>query len=218
MLLGLFLFSIALGESNGSLSSSDKHYWDEQLNLLLAKAQHIPRIAHQVADIADALCKNGLDHAFVVGTGPNRGTMEEGALKIVEFAWIPGAGEETEDFAHGRFREADQVNPLIVIAPHGRSDDKVLDVLAGSKVSATPTIIITDSISSSLQKLATYIIQMPDGLDEYLTPMLYIVPIWLLGYRIGVVHGIPVGTARYGLYATDINFAAHYDKDGNKIN
>ena len=143
--------------------------------------------------------------------------MEEGALKTAEFAWITGAGEETEDFAHGRFREADQANPLIIIAPRGASDGKVLDVLAGSKVSETPSVVITDFVSAPLQKLATYLIQMPSGLDEYVTPLLYVVPIWLLGYRIGVIHGVPVGTARYGLYATDINFSAHFDKDGNKV-
>ena len=51
-----------------------------------------------------------------LGTGPNLGTAQEGALKICEFAWVFGACEELEDFAHGRFREADGKIPLLLLA------------------------------------------------------------------------------------------------------
>ena len=69
MLLGLFVLSLALGESKGSVKATESQYWGKQLNLLLAAVPQIPQIARQVEAVAEALCQNGLDRVFVLGTG-----------------------------------------------------------------------------------------------------------------------------------------------------
>lgn len=216
ILLGLFLFSIELGRVKGNTSEGERLYWEAQLTTVIKAAEGLPDLARAADAVAESIFSGGANHAFVLGTGPNRGTMEEGALKIVELSWIVCCGEETEDFIHGRFREADQTTPMMIIAPKGASTGKVMDVLTGCQVTRTPTIVLTDHVTEALGKLATHIIKLPDGLDEYSTPMLYVIPIWLLGYRIAILRGIEAGTARHGLSTRTISFVANYDDLGEK--
>jgi glucosamine 6-phosphate synthetase-like amidotransferase/phosphosugar isomerase protein len=144
------------------------------------------------------------------------GTMKEGALKISEFCWLFCAGEELEDFAHGRFREVDASIPLFIIAPDGPAIAKTMDILAGCAISKTPTVIFTDAPTAAMKKLAAHIVGMPRVENEYLTPFLYVFPLWFYGWHIMNANGGLVGDKRHGLFAKDINFKLHFDEAGNK--
>ena len=66
-----------------------------------------------------------------LAAGPNVGTVEEGALKIIELAWVPAEGREMEDFLHGRYREVDETDV------YKRQEI----ILAGGKAFSLPTMI-----------------------------------------------------------------------------
>ena len=76
---------------------------------------------------------------------------------------------ELEDFFHGRFREVDQNSPMFFIAPNGRSNRRILDFLTVMDTIHAPSIVITDHVTSSIQQLATHVIQIPISLDEFAT-------------------------------------------------
>ncbi len=217
LLLALYLLAVEIGNVTDPDNKKDKAYWMGQLELLYGALGALPGISEEIEEKAAVMHEIGAQNVFVLGTGPNRGIMEEGALKITEFAWILGEGEETEEFAHGRFREVDEKTPMFIIAPNGTSSSKVLDILSGTAKAKTPTIVLTDVVSEPLGKLASHIIRMPGGLDEYVTPLLYVIPFWLYGYFMGLKLGVEVGTPRHDVRAKDIDFAAHYDPTGEPL-
>jgi glucosamine 6-phosphate synthetase-like amidotransferase/phosphosugar isomerase protein len=217
LLLGAYRLAILLGRRNGNLDRAGAAYWEEQLDQLIAAMKCLPNLLDRMEDISSAVTKLDIQNFAVLGTGPNIGTMTEGALKVSEMSWLFGAGEELEDFAHGRFREVDSKIPLFIISPSGKAPEKTLDVLAGCAVSGTPSIVLTDEVTPALKKLAPWIVEMPKLGDEYLTPFLYIFPFWFFGYHFRKAAGKLAGEVRHNLLAADINFKAHFNESGEKI-
>jgi glucosamine 6-phosphate synthetase-like amidotransferase/phosphosugar isomerase protein len=215
--LGAYRLATVIGSRNGSLNGTQIGYWQEQLDHLISSMKCLPTLYDRMGELSEVLPKARVPAFVVLGSGPNIGTAKEGALKISEFSWVFGAAEELEDFAHGRFREVDSKIPLFIISPKGKVSEKTMDLLAGSSIAQTPTIIITDTVTPAMEKLATHIVTMPEIQDEYLTPFLYIFPLWFYGFHIRHAEGGIVGEARHNLFAVDINFKAHYDESGKKL-
>jgi glucosamine 6-phosphate synthetase-like amidotransferase/phosphosugar isomerase protein len=215
--LGAYRLACVIGSQNGSLTSTQVAYWQEQLDYLISSMNCLPALFDRMGEIGEVLPKAKVPAFVVLGSGPNIGTAQEGALKISEFCWVFGAAEELEDFAHGRFREVDSNIPIFIISPKGKVREKTMDLLVGSSIAQSPTIIITDEVNPAMEKLATHIIKVPELQDEYLTPLLYIFPLWFYGFHIMHAEGGVVGEARHNLTAVDINFKAHYSESGEKL-
>jgi len=216
MALAGFRFAVLLGEENGALDESSADLWRSKLSKTIASLACLPRLFEEMGAVAASLEEHELKSICVLGSGPNTGTMTEGALKISEFSWMFGAGEELEDFAHGRFREVDSHVGLFVVAPGGPSVSKTMDLLAGSFVSKTPVIVLTDTPSEPMHKLAKHIVGMPKLDEEYLTPFLYVFPLWFYGWHVRNNAGHLVGEKRHGLLAVDINYSRHFAAQANK--
>ncbi len=176
----------------------------------------LPELFEKMGGLAEEYSQEEMHNVVALGTGPNLGTAQEGALKICEFAWVFGACEELEDFAHGRFREADGKIPLLLLAPHENLQEKVLDLLAGCEIARTPTVIFTQKALPEVQKLADRVILMPAVEEECLTPFLYVFPLWFLGYHFRSRQGKLVGERRFGLKATDISYQAYLSRRQTK--
>ncbi|MBW8347924.1 SIS domain-containing protein [Bacillus sp. IITD106] len=215
--LGAYRLAMIIGSRNGSLINTQVGYWQKQLDHLISSMKSLPTLFERMGEISEVLTKAQVPAFVVLGSGPNFGTAKEGALKISEFSWVFGAAEELEDFAHGRFREVDSKVPLFIISPKGKVCEKTMDLLAGCSIARTPTIILTDEVTPAMEKLGTHIVTMPKIHDEYLTPFLYIFPLWFYGFHIRHAEGGIVGEARHNLFAVDINFKAHYDESGEKL-
>lgn len=214
ILLAIHRLAILLGQQNGALAKDQAAYWQAQQEKAFAAMACLPKLFQDMHALYLDLEKYGAKNYAVLGTGPNRGTAQEGALKICEFCWRFGAADELEDFAHGRFREVGDREPLFMIAPDANTTPKVMDLLAGCQVSKTPSVVFTAAPTPAMKKLATHIIEMPAMDNEYMTPFLYVFPLWFYGYHVRhAEHGL-VGEKRHGLYAVDINFSARFTEDG----
>ena len=217
LLVGAFKLAVLLGVRNGSLDASGVDYWQKQLQQTIEAMKFLPSLFERTCEASAAMIELGARNFAVVGTGPNIGTMKEGALKISEFCWMFGAGEELEDFIHGRFRELDDRVPLLIISPAGKPYEKTMDILAGCTLAGTPSVVFSDEITPAMKKLAAFIVEMPKIHDEYLTPLLYVFPMWFYGYHIRKSEGELVGEARHGLPAAKISFKANFNESGERI-
>jgi glucosamine 6-phosphate synthetase-like amidotransferase/phosphosugar isomerase protein len=203
--LGLYAFAVALGEAKGRVDAHRKDYWNAQLDQLIAKVPQVLELHDQIKHLAKKYHDLKGEMVFMLGAGPNFGTAWEGSLMAVEMGWIDSAGYEMEEFIHGRFRECDERKPIIIIAPQGKADQKLLTILNICKKANTPSVVITNNTSKDIWERATDIMRMPGGVDELITPLLYIFPLWLFDYNTGILRGVDPASQRYGLNATDIN-------------
>ena len=214
-LVAVYLLALEIGKANGNLNSDGAAYWDDQLELAVVKSAELASLVNQVYDLAGIYKDAPIHH--VLATGPNVGTVEEGALKIIEMAWVPSEGRELEDFLHGRFRIVDSTTPLLLLAPKGPVRSKLLDTLGAASHINAPTIVFTDDDDPLIARMAKHVVKMPGGLDEYVTSMVYITPLWMYGHRLGILRGTDPAGNRHGFVPTAYNFYQHFDGDGKLI-
>lgn len=206
ILYGAFQAALCMGEQKGI---ADRAYWGGQWEDLKETLGCLPDLFDTMSRVAGDYAAKSYHNLAVLGTGPNYGTAQEGALKICEMAWMFTACEELEDFAHGRFREVDGLMPLFVVAPHARTLPKVLDILAGCHYAQTPSVIFTQESDPALGELSETIISMPAIREECLTPFLYVFPLWFFGFHMRNNEGKLVGEKRFGLTAPLIDYGAY---------
>jgi glutamine---fructose-6-phosphate transaminase (isomerizing) len=199
-LIPLYLLAIHL-----SGDPQQKSHWLGQIHLAAqGAARFLNEQQDQIKQLAERFAK--APKVFVLGTGPNLGTAEEASLKIIEMAKMYSECQELENFFHGRLREVDPDSPVFFLAPNGRSNRRVLDFLTVLDRIKAPSVVVTDTPSPVIQRLATHIIRIPVSLDEYATPLLYILPMHLFGYEMALQRGYDPTARRYDLVPQNVKY------------
>ena len=182
-----------------------RNYWLNQINLAAQGArQFLQEGWGQIKQLAEQFAS--APKVFVLGTGPNLGTAEEASLKIIEMAKMYSECQELEDFFHGRLREVDQNSPLFFIAAQGQASRRVLDFLTVMDTIHAPSIVITDNNTPGIQRLATHVIHIPVSLDEFATPLLYVLPMHIFGYEIALQRGYDPTARRYNIVPQNVSY------------
>jgi glucosamine 6-phosphate synthetase-like amidotransferase/phosphosugar isomerase protein len=193
--IAMYLMAISLGKARGCLTASRAAALTGEVDRCIDGIVEILAREQEIIDLTKEYA--GCTACLVVGTGPNVGTAQAGALMISEMAWVHSWGDETENFLHGRFREVNQAEPLLLLAPDGAGSRRTLDFLTVSDYARGPTIVFTDKVTPGLKKLATHVVTMKGGISEIMTPILYLTPLHLYAYHIAVANGVNPNVRRY---------------------
>jgi len=198
-LISIYLLAVHIS------GGTKRDYWLEQIHIAAQGAgQILENQREQIKRLAEKYVN--APNIFVLGTGPNLGTAEEASLKIIETSKMYSECQELEEFMHGRLREVDETSPLFFIAPHGHASRRVLDFLTVTDTIHAPSIVLTDNITSGIQRLATHVIQIPVSLDEFATPLLYILPMHLFGYEMALQRGHDPDSRRYDIIPQNVRY------------
>jgi glucosamine--fructose-6-phosphate aminotransferase (isomerizing) len=204
-LVAIYALALRLAEATGAATPGLRDVWLEQIAAAAAgSAQVLAVLRPQIADLAAKYA--AASKVFVFGAGPNLGTAEEASLKMVEMAKLYSEAGEIENFLHGRLREVDPANPIFLIAPAGRASGRALDFLTVTHTVGAPTIVLTDRVTPGVQRLATDVVEMPVSLDEYATPLLYILPLYLFGFELALARGYDPNARRYNIVPQDMKY------------
>jgi glucosamine--fructose-6-phosphate aminotransferase (isomerizing) len=193
-LFSLYLTAIRLAERYGA-TSSDTESKRAQLQSATAGVVQVVEKEETWRQLAEEY--GACTKVFMYGMGPNWGTACYGALMTTEMAKIYSTGHEVEDFLHGRLREIDDVNPMLFIAPRGKGTPRLLDFLTVIERVKSPAIVMTDRPHPGMADLARQVIDMPGGVDEIYTPLVYSVPFQLFGCHLALIRGWDPSTRRY---------------------
>lgn len=195
-LVSLYLLGLAIGKALKRVSAEQETYWRSQISLA---AEGVATFLETQLGEIDALVEAyaSTEMVFMLASGPNLGTIHEGALKVIEMAKMYSEPTEMEDFLHGRYREVDQVTPMFFVTPQGPSADHLLDVLTTNVYIKAPSIVFTDVVTSPMQEMATQIVQLPVRLEELATPLLTITPLHYFAHQMAVKRGWDPVSRRY---------------------
>ncbi len=188
-LAALYRLALRLTKARRQDQARTTDRWQEQIvraadvsrRFLENEIAHMEELARQYTTAATI---------FVLGTGPNVGTADEASLKVIEMAKVYSEVQELENFLHGRLREVDRFNPILLIAPHGAASQRVLDVLTVFDYVGAPSVVFTN-------RLATHVVHLPGQLDELTTPLVTITPLYLFAYYLARHRGHDPGARRY---------------------
>jgi hypothetical protein len=63
-----------------------------------------------------------------------------------------------------------------------------------------------DNITPAIQRLAIHVIHIPDLLDEFATPLFYILPIHIFGYEMALQRGWGSNCTRYDIVPQNVRY------------
>jgi glucosamine--fructose-6-phosphate aminotransferase (isomerizing) len=212
-LISIYLLAINLPGRDILLKDELKTYWQDQIRLAY-------EITHQFLDMQQARITEMVDeyqyadNFFILGCGPNAGTAEEAALKVIEMAKIYSDGLEMEDFFHGRDREINARSPVFFLATQNAGLERMLDFLAYNRRFGVPSILLGTESRAEFQKLTTHHLFLEGPLDEFATPLVYITPLYLFSYYLALMRGFPPNARRFSMGALSMKYrGSEFDGD-----
>ena len=130
-----------------------------------------------------------------MGRGYNFPVALEGALKLKEISYIHAEGYPAAEMKHGPIALIDRFMPVVVIAMKDSTYDKVLSNIEEVAARDGSVIAITDDKNEELTELCEYVLEIPQT-EEFLSPLLTVIPLQLLSYHIAVMRGCHVDQPR----------------------
>jgi len=130
-----------------------------------------------------------MQHCVVLGRGYNYSTAFEWSLKLKELAYVAAEPYSSADFQHGPIAIVSQGFPVMAVAPRG----KVLANMAAqlrALVKDDKAELVTISNDRGVLELAQSPLQLPENMQEWLSPMVTIVPAQLFSYHLARAKGL----------------------------
>jgi len=186
--------AIAAAKARGAID-------DKREQELVRELSEVPRFLNQVLKLEDqiaAVCHelSKVNHVLYLGRGTSFPLAMEGALKLKEISYIHAEGYAAGELKHGPIALIDETMPVIVIAPSDRLYEKTVSNMQEVAARGGRIILITDkkgAASASIDTMATIV--LPD-VPEFITPLVYALPIQMLAYHTALLMGTDVDQPR----------------------
>jgi glucosamine--fructose-6-phosphate aminotransferase (isomerizing) len=158
----------------------------EKVKTILSESKKIENIAHEFKDTKNFL---------YLGRGYNFPAALEGALKLKEISYIHAEGYPAAEMKHGPIALIDENMPVVFIAPHDRTYEKIMSNIQEVKARSGKVIAIVNDEEENIRQLSDYRICVPTTYDLF-TPILAVIPLQLLAYYFAVARGCNVDQPR----------------------
>lgn len=192
-LVSFYLLALYMAEIKGSMEKSTLVNLKRELIKLPEKADEI--LSHENVVKACARTYANAKNFVYIARGINFPTALEGALKLKEISYINATGYPAGELKHGPIAMLDETLPVLSIMMKGKVYDKILSNSEEAKARDAKMIALTNSTDEKLDDLFDNIIRIPEA-DEYLSPILAIIPLQLLAYYIAEFLGKDVDQPR----------------------
>jgi glutamine---fructose-6-phosphate transaminase (isomerizing) len=190
----MYLLSLKLAQVRGALPA-------ERIRELAIELKAIPRALEellrsapiQVEQIAER-CK---DAGFFLFMGRHIGlpVALEGALKMKEISYVPTDAYAAGEMKHGPIALLDERTPVVAVATDSPVLDKTLSNIAEVKARGAYVVAVATDGERQVAEYAEDVVHVPRS-DWLLQPLLAIVPLQLLAYRIARARGLDVDQPR----------------------
>src|SRR5215203_4041160 len=129
-----------------------------------------------------------MENCVVVGRGLNYGNSYELALKLMETCYVVAERFSSADFFHGPLAIVERRFPVILFAPKGVTKQSSVDLLNRLHELNADSLSITNN--DEVGKLATHQINLPSEIDEFLSPIPFIIPAQLFAAHLSEAKGL----------------------------
>lgn len=138
------------------------------------------------AAIAERFSKK--NHVAIVGRGYNHCTTHEIALKIKELSYMVAQPYSAADFRHGPVAMLETGFPVLAIAIKGKALSDMESMIEAIRWTGADLAIMTNA--PWLEKFSKFVIELPDGMPEWLSPIVGTVPGQLLALHLSLAKGL----------------------------
>lgn len=122
---------------------------------------------------------------IIIGFGPNFANAEEAAMAFNQSSDIPTMSYNLENYIHGPIQALIEDAGMIGIAPAGKLQGRMFGLISAAKVIGAKTILLVPENCEVPD--VDFVIRMPSDIPELLTPVVYMLPLWQIGYHLGLL-------------------------------
>ena len=188
----LALLAISMGRRR-HLSGERTTRLLRELNEIPAKLERILAMADAIRDLTERYVER--ENWLYLGRGVNYPVALEGALKLKEISYIHAEGLPAAEMKHGPIALIDRGMPVVVVAPHDHTYEKVIANIEEVKGRSGSIIAIATEGDDYLAQLADAVIYVPKT-NPLLSPLVTTVPLQLMAYYAAVARGHNVDRPR----------------------
>lgn len=135
-----------------------------------------------------------MENCVVVGRGLNYGNSYELALKLMETCYVVAERFSSADFFHGPLAIIERRFPVLMFAPQGVTVQSNVDLLKRLQELNADSFSITND--DAIANLSSRTLRMPKEIDEFLSPIPFIVPAQLFAALLSQAKGIDADAPR----------------------
>lgn len=129
-----------------------------------------------------------MENCVVVGRGMNYGNSYELALKLMETCYVVAERFSSADFFHGPLAIVERRFPVIMFGPTGVTKKSNIDLLDRLHELNADCLSITND--DEIAKLSSRSLRLPTDIDEFLSPIPFIVPAQLFAAYLSEAKGL----------------------------
>ncbi len=188
----LSLISILLARMR-SMSFEQGEELLEALQGLPGQVERILMINDEIKELARKYYN--VENFLYLGRGVNFPVALEGALKLKEISYIHAEGYPAAEMKHGPIALIDENMPVVVIAPRDSVYSKIVSNMEEIKARKGKIIAIATEGDGKISSLADEVIYVPK-VNDFILPIVGIIPLQLLAYHIAVLRGCDVDQPR----------------------
>jgi glutamine---fructose-6-phosphate transaminase (isomerizing) len=190
----MYTLALRLAELRGELAP-------ERLSELVAEVKRLPHCIDEVLSRADAqvepVAEEHWQSEFFLYIGRHVGlpVALEGALKLKEISYIATDAYAAGEMKHGPIALLDESTPVVCVATDSPVLEKVISNMQEVRARGAHVIAIATEGNTEIPQQSEATIEVPP-LDWMLQPLLAVVPLQLLAYRIARRRGLNVDQPR----------------------
>ncbi|HMJ33247.1 MAG TPA: glutamine--fructose-6-phosphate transaminase (isomerizing) [Baekduia sp.] len=188
----VYLLALRLAELRGTLDA-------EQRTRLVAELKRVP---HEIDELLqgldlDAVAQKHFGREFFLYLGRHVGlpVALEGALKLKEISYIPTDAYAAGEMKHGPIALLDESTPVVCIATDSPILDKVVSNVQEVRARGAHVIAIASEGNIEIGEHADEVVRIP-AMDWMLQPLLAVIPLQVLAYKIARLRGLNVDQPR----------------------
>ena len=191
MVAALTMFALQVGRSR----STSKERGQELIHGLQQVPHLIEEYLEDQGPIMEAveLVKNAKS-VFFLGRGISAPVAKEGALKLMELAYIPCLAYPAGEMKHGPIALLEEGSPIIFIVPNDHVKEKTVSAIHESKARGAKIILIHEK-GDDISLEGDVNIAVPK-VHSLLSPLLTVVPLQLIAYHTALALGNDVDRPR----------------------
>ena len=189
----LTLIAFYIAQQRGTITQSKLIEYLTELNQIPELVEKALQSNERIKEIA-AKFKDSTNCLFL-GRGNAFPVALEGALKLKEISYIHAEGYPAAEMKHGPIALIDDEMPVVFIATHHSSYEKVISNIQEVKARKGHVIAIVTEGDVDVKAMADYVIEIPQTAEAFV-PLLATIPLQLLSYHIAVMRGCNVDQPR----------------------
>jgi glucosamine--fructose-6-phosphate aminotransferase (isomerizing) len=180
--------ALRVAKKRGKVSQDEMDYLGERLKNLPDYAETIIQTQEEKVRCVAKKYKDAKAFLFL-GRGINTATAYEGRLKLMEIAYVPAIALPAGESKHGPIGLVEPGFPVVIVCPKDETHKTVIGNIMEMKARGASVIAVVEEGDQEVERLADDFIEVPKGIGEVLSPILFVIPLQLFAYHMAVEKG-----------------------------